>query len=212
MSKRKSKWWSREKDERTDDMAKHDKPTGAVAAGPATPITENPMTNAVKQMIDPNLLLSSLPNTGFVTEGTPASKLAALPPPPPEEILDPAGVLRLAMLEERMRRIIMESQARSTLYDAEIIKINTQLQVLPQQLEQLKANKQTDVSKLANDRAETGKEIQELREVLSKKHQIDLSLYGYNDVTGTLNLLPQSLPQSLSQQAGETQSPPVTTN
>jgi hypothetical protein len=189
-------------------MSKKDKPTGAVAAGPATPVTENPVMGGVKQMMDPNLLMSSLPSAGPVTEGTPAAKITAVPVAPPEEILDPAGVLRLAMLEERMQRLVIESQARANLYDAEIIKINNQLQVLPQQLEQLKINKKADAERLAQTRLNTGKEIQELREVLSKKHQIDLSLYGYNDVTGTLNLLPQST----SQEAGESQSPPVAAN
>lgn len=98
-----------------------------------------------------------------------------------ERIEDPVGVLRLALLQERMLRIKAEKQTRPAWFDARIA----------QAIRQLTEERNKKAAELNQEEAETTAEMKMVREFLAQKHGIDLSLYSYDDATGTLLLLPQ---------------------
>jgi hypothetical protein len=161
MSKRKSnKWWQKE---RNDEMSKSDQSSNT------PPVTLRPM-------LDP-ASFGAVP-----TAPTPALAVVPTPPTPParvgppEEINDPEIVLRIGILEERMQRLALEKQVKVTGYNVRIASLQQEAQ--------------GELKKLAAEEFVTTQEIKNVRELLSKKHGVDLSLYGYNDATGTLNLLP----------------------
>jgi hypothetical protein len=161
MSKRKSnKWWQKE---RNDEMSKSDQSSNT------PPVTLRPMLD---------------PASFGVAPPTPTPAAVALPTPtlvpvkagPPEEINDPEIVLRIGILEERIQRLALEKQVKVTGYNVRIASLQQEAQ--------------GELKKLAAEESVTTQEIKNVRELLSKKHGVDLSLYGYNDATGTLNLLP----------------------
>lgn len=94
---------------------------------------------------------------------------------PPEEINDPEIILRLGILDERLLRLNLEKQVKVTNYNVRIVSLRTEAENAVKEIDQ--------------EVAATSEELTNLRKILSEKHQIDLSLYGYNEATGTLNLL-----------------------
>lgn len=100
---------------------------------------------------------------------------------PKERIEDPVGVLRMALLQERIARIRAEQQTRPPWFEARVAHAIRQIQ-------EERARKMTE---LAQEESETTAEIKMHQEFLAQKHGIDLSLYSYDDSTGTLLLLPQ---------------------
>jgi hypothetical protein len=98
-----------------------------------------------------------------------------------ERIEDPVGVLRLALLQERMLRIQAEKQTRPAWYEARIA----------QAIRQLNEERNRKMAELQQEEAESTAEMKMMREFLAEKHGIDLSSYSYDDATGTLLLLPQ---------------------
>jgi len=98
-----------------------------------------------------------------------------------ERIDDPVGVLRLIFLEERMKRILVEKQTRPAWFEARVA----------QAIQQVQADRNKNMQRLAQEESETIAEIKMLKEFLAQKHGIDLSLYSYDDATGTLSLLPR---------------------
>lgn len=98
-----------------------------------------------------------------------------------ERIEDPVGVLRYALLQERILRIRSEQQTRPAWFEARIA----------QAIRQVNDERTKKLKELAQEESETIAEIKMQQEFLAQKHGIDLSLYSYNDSTGTLLLLPQ---------------------
>ena len=94
---------------------------------------------------------------------------------PPQRIADPESVFRLAMLDERRARITMERTLKINLLDTKIL--------------QLQEEKKNMIKQLGREESETTSELERVRAIISQKHGIDLSLYGYDDATGTLNFL-----------------------
>lgn len=94
---------------------------------------------------------------------------------PPENIDDPASVFHLAFLDERLHRIRLERQLRIGVFDARAA--------------QLQEERKSVIRQLALEESETTSELERARTDISKKHGIDLSLYAYDDATGTLKLL-----------------------
>lgn len=98
-----------------------------------------------------------------------------------ECIEDPAGVLRLALLQERLQRILTEKQTRPAWFEARTAQV----------IRQIQDERNNKMKNLAQEESETTAEIKMLQEFLAQKHGIDLSLYSYDDATGTLLLLPK---------------------
>ena len=111
----------------------------------------------------------------------PVGEQLETPPPvedlglPPESIEDPASVFRLALLDERLRRVKLERQLRISVLDTRAV--------------QLQEERKSAIRQLALEESETTTELERARADISKKHKIDLSLYAYDDATGTLKLL-----------------------
>jgi len=164
MSKRKSKCW--QKDERNGEMAKSD-------------TSSNDLPVKLRPMLDPAAF--GVAPVAPTPAPTPTAVVALAPPAPPvrtgppEEINDPEIVLRIGILEERIQRLALEKQVKVTGYNVRIASLQQEAQ--------------GELKKLAAEESVTTQEIKNVRELLSKKHGVDLSLYGYNDATGTLNLL-----------------------
>jgi hypothetical protein len=94
---------------------------------------------------------------------------------PPETIADPESVFRLGMLDERLARIKLERTLRANLLDAKIL--------------QFQEEKKNMIKHLGREESETTSELERVRVIISQKHQIDLSLYAYDDATGTLKFM-----------------------
>ena len=95
---------------------------------------------------------------------------------PPEAIADPESVFRLAMLDERRARITMERTLKINLFDTKML--------------QLQEEKKNTIKQLGREESETTSELERVRRIISQKHRIDLSLYAYDDATGTLKFMP----------------------
>ena len=95
---------------------------------------------------------------------------------PPEAIADPESVFRLAMLDERRARITMERTLKINLFDTKML--------------QLQEEKKNTIKQLGREESETTSELERVRIIISQKHRIDLSLYAYDDATGTLKFMP----------------------
>lgn len=93
---------------------------------------------------------------------------------------DPVTVLRLVFLEERMKRILVEKQTRPAWFEARVA----------QAIQQVQADRNKAMQRLSQEESETITEIKMVKEFLAQKHGIDLSLYSYDEATGTLSLLP----------------------
>jgi hypothetical protein len=93
---------------------------------------------------------------------------------------DPATVLRLVFLEERMKRILVEKQTRPAWFEARVA----------QAIQQVQADRNKAMQRLSQEESENIAEIKMVKEFLAQKHGIDLSLYSYDEATGTLSLLP----------------------
>jgi hypothetical protein len=93
---------------------------------------------------------------------------------------DPVTVLRLVFLEERMKRILVEKQTRPAWFEARVA----------QAIQQVQADRNKAMQRLSQEESETIAEIKMVKEFLAQKHGIDLSLYSYDEATGTLSLLP----------------------
>lgn len=94
---------------------------------------------------------------------------------PPQRIADPESVFCLAMLDERRARITMERTLKINLLDTKML--------------QLQEERKNMIRQLGREESETTSELERVRAIISQKHGIDLSLYGYDDATGTLNFL-----------------------
>lgn len=94
---------------------------------------------------------------------------------PLENIVDPEAVFRLAYLDEKLKRIKVERQAKLTQLDIRTL--------------QLQEERKTVVRQLGMEESETTEEMVRTRANISKKYGIDLSLYGYDDATGVLKLI-----------------------
>lgn len=95
---------------------------------------------------------------------------------PPESIPDPESVFRLAMLDERLARIKMERALKSNLFEVRVA--------------QLQEERKNVMKQLGREESETTSELERVRAIISQKHRIDLSLYAYDDATGTLKFIP----------------------
>lgn len=96
----------------------------------------------------------------------------------PEEIEDPAAVLRLALLEERITHANVERQFRRLLYEIKLRDVKNEAKTVDAQLEMMGTQCRQGLTALQKE--------------IEAKYGIKLYEYGYDEATGKLTKLPPS--------------------
>jgi thioredoxin-like negative regulator of GroEL len=96
----------------------------------------------------------------------------------PIEIVDPASVFKLALLQERISNTNTERLYKRLLYEIKLRDLKNEAKTVDSQLDLQALQGQRDVVSLQKE--------------VEAKYGIKLSEYGYDDVTGKLTKLPPS--------------------